>query len=47
MLLAVADAGRFIPGDVSVLAFGGSEWEAAYRPPISVVRHDYQGSPGP
>jgi DNA-binding LacI/PurR family transcriptional regulator len=43
MLLAVADAGLSVPGDVSVLAFGEGEWEAAYRPPISVVRHDYEG----
>ena len=41
ILLAIADAGLSVPGDVSVLAFDESEWEAAYRPPISVVRHDY------
>lgn len=46
MLRAIAEAGLSVPRDVSVLAFDGSEWEAAYRPPISVVQHDYAGVGG-
>lgn len=42
VLAAIADAGLVVPGDVSVVAFGDSLWEQAYRPPISVVRFDYR-----
>lgn len=42
VLAAIADAGLAVPADVSVLAFGDSFWEQAYRPPISVVRFDYR-----
>ncbi|MBY0276862.1 LacI family transcriptional regulator, partial [Candidatus Binatia bacterium] len=42
VLVAVGDAGLVVPTDVSVLAFGDSFWEQAYRPPISVVRFDYR-----
>jgi LacI family transcriptional regulator len=42
VLAAVGDAGLAVPRDLSVLAFGDSLWEQAYRPPISVVRFDYR-----
>jgi LacI family transcriptional regulator len=41
VLAAIADVGLEIPANVSVLGFGDSLWEEAYRPPISVVRLDY------
>ncbi len=41
LLVAIYGAGLGIPEDVSFLTFGDSDWAAAHRPPISVVRHDY------
>ncbi len=42
VLLALADVRLDVPRDVSVVAFGDSPWEQAFRPPLSVVRFDYQ-----
>jgi LacI family transcriptional regulator len=42
VLAAIGDAGLVVPEDVSMVAFGDSLWEQAYRPPISVVRFDYR-----
>lgn len=44
ILQALQLAGLRVPADVSVLAFGDSEWHRAYCPPISVIRHDYVAS---
>jgi LacI family transcriptional regulator len=43
VLAALAAAGLEVPRDASVCGFGDSLWEQAFRPPISVVRFDYQG----
>ena len=43
VLASVAAAQLEIPRDVSVFGFGDSLWEQAYRPPLSVVRFDYEG----
>lgn len=44
LLSALADARLRIPEDASVIGFGDSPWERAYRPPLSVVRFDYFAS---
>lgn len=44
LLLALGQLGVRIPDDVSVLGFGDSPWERAYRPPISVVCRDYRAA---
>lgn len=44
LLSALADARLRIPEDASVVGFGDSPWERAYRPPLSVVRFDYVAS---
>ena len=41
VLESVREAGLRIPEDVSVLAYGDSAWASAYRPSLSVVKHDY------
>jgi LacI family transcriptional regulator len=41
VLASLAEARRAIPDEISVLGFGDSIWEQAYRPSISVVRFDY------
>lgn len=41
VLGVLGERGLRIPEDVSVFAFGDSPWEQCYRPPLSVVRHDY------
>lgn len=38
---AIYDAGLRIPGDVSLLSFGDSDWAVAHRPRLSVIRHNY------
>lgn len=38
---ALSVAGLRIPQDVSFLSFGDSDWAVAYRPQLSVIRHDY------
>jgi LacI family transcriptional regulator len=43
VLAGLADARLRIPEDASVVGFGDSLWEQAFRPPISVVRFDYFG----
>lgn len=43
LLAAVRDAGLAIPKDISFLTYADSRWAAAYRPPISVIRYDYEG----
>lgn len=42
VLAALADAGLHVPADASLIGFGDSLWEQAWRPPLSVVRMDYQ-----
>jgi LacI family transcriptional regulator len=44
VLAALTDEGLEVPSDVSVVGFGDSLWEQAYRPGISVVRLDYLGA---
>lgn len=44
VLAALTAAGVAIPAEVSIVAFGDSLWEQAFRPPISVVRLDYHGA---
>lgn len=41
VLEGIHSAGLTIPGDVSFMSFGDSQWHRAYSPPISVVREDY------
>jgi LacI family transcriptional regulator len=41
VLQSVYDAGLRIPDDVSIVAYGDSPWACAHRPPLSVVRVDY------
>jgi len=40
LLAALAGAGRRLPEDVSLVAYGDSDWARAYRPPVSVVGAD-------
>src|SRR5690606_16621629 len=40
-LRALADAGRDVPGAVSVIGFDDVADAAAYRPPLSTVRQDF------
>lgn len=42
VLHAVYDAGLRIPDDLSIVAYGDSAWATVHRPPLSVVRIDYQ-----
>ncbi|MGE5596139.1 MAG: LacI family DNA-binding transcriptional regulator [Hyphomicrobiales bacterium] len=42
VLLGVRKAGLALPQDVSLVAFGDSEWAAAYRPAISVISGPYR-----
>ncbi len=42
VLQAIYDAGLRIPDDISVVAYGDSAWATVNRPPLSVVRIDYQ-----
>jgi len=41
VLAVLGERALRIPEDVSLFAFGDSPWEQSYRPPLSVVRHDY------
>lgn len=41
LLHAIEDAGLRVPDDVSLLAYGDSPWASVLRPPLSVVRQDY------
>ncbi|MBK6317562.1 MAG: LacI family DNA-binding transcriptional regulator [Dehalococcoidia bacterium] len=41
ILEGIHSAGLEMPGDVSFMSFGDSQWHRAYSPPISVVRQDY------
>jgi LacI family transcriptional regulator len=40
LLAALAGASRRLPEDVSLVAYGDSDWARAYRPPLSVVGAD-------
>jgi LacI family transcriptional regulator len=40
LLMAVRDAGRRLPDDVSLVVHGDSDWARAYPPPLSVVARD-------
>jgi len=40
LLLALRRAALEIPTDASVVVYGDSEWAAAYRPALTVIRHD-------
>ena len=42
LLAAVRDADLSIPDEISFLSYADSRWAAAYRPPISVIRSDYE-----
>lgn len=41
MLAAIYDAGLAIPGDVSFVCHGDSDWAVAHRPPLAVIRRDF------
>jgi LacI family transcriptional regulator len=41
MLAAIYDSGLSIPGDVSFICHGDSDWAVAHRPPLAVIRRDY------
>ena len=41
MLAAIYDCGLTIPGDVSFVCHGDSDWALAHRPPLAVIRRDY------
>jgi LacI family transcriptional regulator len=40
LLMAVRDAGRRIPDDVSLVVYGDTDWARAHPPPLSVVARD-------
>jgi LacI family transcriptional regulator len=40
LLMAVRDAGRRLPDDVSLVVYGDSDWARAHPPPLSVVARD-------
>lgn len=40
VLYGLSAAGLAIPGDVSFVTYGDSDWAAAYRPALSVISHD-------
>lgn len=40
LLMAIDDAGRRLPDDLSVVVHGDTEWAQAYRPPLSVIARD-------
>jgi LacI family transcriptional regulator len=40
LLLALNQAGRRIPADLSLVVYGDSAWARAYRPALSVIRRD-------
>jgi LacI family transcriptional regulator len=40
LLAALAGASRRLPEDVTLVAYGDSDWARAYRPPVSVVGAD-------
>lgn len=42
LLIAVNHCELSIPGDVSFLMYGDSQWAMAYHPPLSVIRYDYE-----
>ena len=41
LLAAIYDSGLTIPGDVSFVCHGDSDWAIAHRPPLAVIRRDY------
>lgn len=41
LLRAVAESGRAVPGDVSVVGFDDVADAADYRPPLTTVRQDF------
>jgi DNA-binding LacI/PurR family transcriptional regulator len=43
VLAALADASRRLPDDLSLVAYGDSDWARAYLPPVSVVGADLHG----
>ena len=43
LLAALNDLGRRLPDDLSLVAYGDSDWARAYRPPLSVVGADTYG----
>jgi len=45
-LRAVADAGRDVPGDVSVVGFDDVADAADYRPPLTTIRQDFDALGG-
>jgi len=40
LLMAVRDAGRRVPDDVSLVVYGDTDWARAHPPPLSVVARD-------
>lgn len=40
LLMALVDAGRRLPEDVSLVVHGDSDWAQAHRPPLSVIARD-------
>jgi LacI family transcriptional regulator len=40
LLMAVRDAGRRVPDDVSLVVYGDTDWARAHPPPLSVIARD-------
>ena len=40
LLIAVRDAGRRVPDDVSLVVYGDTDWARAHPPPLSVITRD-------
>jgi DNA-binding LacI/PurR family transcriptional regulator len=43
VLLALREAGRDVPGDVSVVGFDDTPESAFFAPPLTTVRQDFPG----
>jgi len=43
MLAAIYDSGLSVPEDASFVCYGDSDWAAAHRPRLAVIRRDYYG----
>lgn len=43
VLLGVRSAGLTLPGSLSLVCYGDSDWAEAHTPPLNVIRGDYEG----